>query len=47
MLMLDGWYALVDFMLPFPWAAHTFMKNAFFGNNFGDASFWTFGDDGS
>ena len=29
MLMLDGWYALVDFMLPFPWAAHTFMKNAF------------------
>ena len=29
MLMLDGWYALVDFMLPFPWVAHTFMKNAF------------------
>ena len=29
MFVLDGWYALVDFMLPFPWVAHTFMKNAF------------------
>lgn len=27
--MLDGWYALVDFMLPFQWTGHTFMKNAF------------------
>ena len=27
--MLDGWYSLVDFMLPFPWLAHVFMKNAF------------------
>ena len=29
MFVLDGWYALVDFMLPFPWVAHTFIKNAF------------------
>ena len=29
MIMLDGWYSLVDFMLPFPWLAHAFMKNAF------------------
>lgn len=26
--MLDGWYALVDFVLPFQWVGHTFMKNA-------------------
>ena len=29
MFVLDGWYGLVDFILPFPWVAHTFMKNAF------------------
>lgn len=27
--MLEGWYALVDFVLPFQWLGHTFMKNAF------------------
>lgn len=27
--MLEGWYAFVDFMLPFQWVAHAFMKNAF------------------
>ncbi len=26
--MLDIWYAIVDFLLPFEWAAHQFMKNA-------------------
>lgn len=27
--MLEGWYTLSDYILPFSWAAHTFMKNAF------------------
>ncbi|SDF68798.1 metal ABC transporter permease [Sporomusa acidovorans] len=27
--MLEGWYALVDFVLPFQWIGHNFMKNAF------------------
>lgn len=26
--MLDTWYAIVDFLLPFEWAGHQFMKNA-------------------
>lgn len=29
MLMLEGWYAFVDYALPFQWVSHTFMKNAF------------------
>ena len=27
--MLEGWYAFVDYALPFQWVSHTFMKNAF------------------
>lgn len=27
--MLELWYQLLDFLPPFPWLAHTFMKNAF------------------
>jgi zinc transport system permease protein len=26
--MLDGWYRLVDALLPFQWVQHDFMKNA-------------------
>lgn len=27
--MLENWYGLVDFLLPFSWLGHSFMKNAF------------------
>ena len=27
-MMLDWWYSLIDFILPFQWAGHFFMKNA-------------------